>query len=831
MHFQPPIHVGDLVEIRRSRWRIADIRPFEDCELITACGINASNAGVERLFLLPFESIIPVHRQHRLRLVGPRRWRHACRGVLADYTPPDGLRTAARAHIDLMPHQLEPALAVARGSGSRLLLADEVGLGKTIQAGLIISELRVRAQADRVLVITPSGLRDQWRDELDARFGISAVVLDDGEVRRRAAGLRIGLNPWTTVSNAIVSIDYVKRPEVLQAAADCAWDIVVIDEAHAAGRESDRLAAVSRIARRTAYVVLVTATPHSGDARNFAALCRIGALGDPLLVFRRTRHEVQPGARRRVHVLRVTTSAAERRMWTLLGEYAAAVRAEHADRDAWLALSVLYKRAFSSARSLALTVGRRLASLDEPVDPGRGQLLLPLDDRSGEFDDADSPPDCLGSLRLGDPRLERRLLRALHEAADRAARGETKAAVLQRLLRRVKEPALVFTEFRDTLLHLAAVLRRKVVLLHGGLTRDERRRALEEFLGHEDRVLLATDAAGEGLNLHRHCRLVVNLELPWNPVRLEQRIGRVDRIGQRRTVHAIHLVAAGTRELDVLDRLKARVARARREMSVANPIEDDERAIAGSVMSAGSDAARSAAIGSAPIAPDERSEPDAGSPAWQSCRLANEALVEVSRLSFVRRLSSEAAAAVLADLDANGPWITRARRRSSRARLGRRAIALVRVDREDGTSPLFDWVLVPLSIALTERLDLDRSRLIALSSGFEQALRSIERTAGDGSCAPSFAPSFAPSSAPSCGNLAAVRLDREQRIAEDMRGAGLPTSGRQPGLFDHRAERERLAESRSAAELAQHVAVRMRLLERSAAGAPIRARLLLVLVP
>src|SRR5262249_5327327 len=153
---------------------------------------------------------------------------------------------------------------------------------------------------------------------------------------------------------------------------------------------------------------------------------------------------------------------------------------------------------------------------------------------------ADCAPEIAGPA-LADASHERELLRELAAAARLAARHETKIAAIVRLLDRVQEPVVVFTEYRDTLRHLQRAIGRPAAVLHGGLAREERAAALDEFVSGRCSILLATDAAGEGLNLHQTCRLVVNLELPWNPMRLEQRIGRVDRIGQRRTVHAIHL--------------------------------------------------------------------------------------------------------------------------------------------------------------------------------------------------------------------------------------------------------------------------------------------------
>src|SRR6185503_8262729 len=296
------------------------------------------------------------------------------------------LRTARSARIDLLPHQLEPALALVRGCGSRVLLADEVGLGKTIQAGLIVKELRARGCADRVLILTPAGLREQWAAELSDRFACPAAIVDARELRRQSAVIPIGLNPWSTIPVAIASIDFVKRPDVLQSVQACHWDLLAVDEAHGAARDSDRRAAVSALALRIAYVVLLTATPHDGDERAFDALCGLGSHGDRLLVFRRTRKDVTLGAGRRVHQLHVRPSAAELRMHARLADFTRTVRAEHRSNEALLALSVLHKRALSSAWALARSVERRLAALTpEAADPTQ-QLALPLGDASGELD-------------------------------------------------------------------------------------------------------------------------------------------------------------------------------------------------------------------------------------------------------------------------------------------------------------------------------------------------------------------------------------------------------------------------------------------------------------
>jgi SNF2 family DNA or RNA helicase len=577
--------------MRCVRWRVLDVRAYEDCQVVTLHALSPPFSGLERRVLTPFESLRRLERPQRARFVRTVRWRRACRALIAADAPPGSLRAAGGARIELMPHQLEPALAVVGGRGSRLLLADEVGLGKTIQAGLVVSELLARRAIDRALVLTPAGLREQWAQELAQRFAIAAAPVDGRVLRRLATTLPIGVNPWSTLEAAIASVDYVKRPEVLPAVAACRWDIVVVDEAHGVAGDSDRHAAVHGLASRAPYVLLLTATPHSGDRPAFEALCEIGAVGaaddSPLLVFRRTRHDVGIGTTRRVHTVWVRQSMDELRMHALLARYSDTVRNERGDggRDVCLALSVLHKRALSSAWSLAQSVERRLSAL-APSNAAEGdQLALPLGDPHGDLVTADEPPSWPPDLRLSDPRRERRLLTALAAAARTASLRESKMAALCRLLRRARDSAVVFTEYRDTLLHLRqrlsghAGIATALVILHGGLTREERAASLDEFARAPRALLLATDAAAEGLNLHRPCRLVVNLELPWNPMRLEQRIGRVDRIGQSRTVHAFHLIARDTGETRILSRLRDRIAAAKADLGAPDPFgADAERA-------------------------------------------------------------------------------------------------------------------------------------------------------------------------------------------------------------------------------------------------------------
>jgi superfamily II DNA or RNA helicase len=617
------IVAGDLVRVREGVWRVLDVRTFARpvARVLRLIGADALNRWQPCTLLEPFDRPRRVEAVRAPRVVSRARWMRTCAALIAAAPPAGHPATIAEAEVTLMPHQIDPVLAVLRGRASRLLLADAVGLGKTIQAALLLRELRARGCADRVLILVPSGLRDQWRQELSHRTGLRADIIDSEALGTRTRDLPPDVNPWSRPGILIVSLDFIKQPSVLHGASTILWDVLIIDEAHNLNAGTDRLAAADLLARHSRHVVLLTATPHHGSDEAFATLSRIGHIGhvghvganahatasesdaDPIVIFRRTRQTMGLARTRKVHVLRVTPTKQERRLHTLLARYVARVEHERIEHDidrsiehervepervvrrptlhegvdstdsarsqaATLAMSVLLKRASSSAASLERSLRRRLALIDgsaASAPDGPAQPLLPFGDE-GKSDDDDlanrEPLHVLGAPGLRSARIERAWLTLLIEASRNASRAESKPRTLARLLRRCREPALIYTEYRDTLTHLARTLPDGAcrAMLHGGLSADARRAALARFASGDARILLTTDAAGEGLNLHHRCRLVINVELPWNPNRLEQRIGRVDRLGQTRTVHAIHLVAAGTTEEQMLTRLTGRIA-------------------------------------------------------------------------------------------------------------------------------------------------------------------------------------------------------------------------------------------------------------------------------
>lgn len=558
---------GDLVRVRGRTWRVEAVWVGEDCSALKLATEGPEREPARRTLLVPFDRPVPMAARTEPRVVSRRRWCWRLGHLLAQRAA-RGLASAVRdASIEWLPYQLEPALALVSGLANRVLVADHVGLGKTIEAGLALLLLRSRHVATRVLCLVPAGLRPQWQAELRERFGIDAPCCDAAWLTRRVAELPAGVNPWSLPGVYLASHDYVKRADVLPAFEGTTWDLLIVDEAHVAAPENERSEAIEGLARRALRVLLLSATPHDGDDRRFRRLCTLGQLdgADGLAVFRRTRRDLGLVDSPRQCVLAVTPSAAERHVHELLGRYRAAVERE-TGQSARLAMLVLHKRALSAPFALWRSVVRRLSVLGSEATQV-GQLALPLTmDSTDDLDDL--PDDVLAVPGLASAARERAWLNALAHAARAAVPCDRKLAALDRLVRRVVEPLLIFTEYRDTLAHLERRLSRRapVAVLHGGQSPDQREAVLAAFSQRRARVLIATDVAAQGLNLQHTCRAVVTLELPWNPNRLEQRVGRVHRHGQARRCHAVHLVGRGTDEEQLARRLALRVGSIRRAL-------------------------------------------------------------------------------------------------------------------------------------------------------------------------------------------------------------------------------------------------------------------------
>jgi superfamily II DNA or RNA helicase len=817
------LRIGELVRVRDEVWRVADVRPHRDCDRMRLAGAGLGNRGVERTLLHPFDRPARLVRRVRPRRVSRGQALRAVAGAAATSVPWGSLAAAAEARLDLLPYQLEPALTMVRDGATRVLIADEVGLGKTIQAGLILSELVARGEVMRALVLTPAGLRQQWADELRHRFGVEATVADAAFLRQAAALVPRGVNPWAAGGVHIASFDFVKRAPVLRGLESLLWDLLIVDEAHAAAGESDRHVAVGGLARRARRVVLLTATPHGGDDRAFEALCDLGRLGDdetgPVVMFRRTRAAVGRPIGRRARVLRIAATPAEWRMHRLIERYTRAVwreASQRGDRDALLAMLVLRKRALSSAGSLAASIDRRFAALEGLGEDEASQLALPFDP-DGETEREDEEPSrVLAAPGLTDRAQERGWLRELSTSARAASGCESKLRALVRLLGRAREPVIVFTEYRDTLVRIAASLAGagRTAILHGGLSRPERAAAERAFNTGAVRLLVATDVAAEGLNLQARCRAVVNFELPWNPARLEQRAGRVDRIGQTRPVHALSLIARDTAEHLVLANLAARVAR---ESAALGPH-------AGSAPPLPELAVAALVMGNAPRA-DETSGPEestdsvrrpARPPFLRAPSLETEARVEALRLNDVRRLARVARLARV-DAVADDPQaaalvaVSRARgRRRLRGRDGRLPNGLLLIFRgslvDAGGRPI-DSLLASFFVRLAHAsgATADRPRLVVerylAAAGDEGAREAAARLSSR----------LALVGPPHRAAIASLS-QREVLLREEI-GRPLARLLIQPGLFDRRAVRRAEREREIAGAQAEEAETRLAMLK------------------
>ena len=455
---------------------------------------------------------------------------------------------------------------------------------------------------------------------------------------------------------------------------------------------------------------------------------------------------------------------------------------------------------------------------DDAPEGGAQQLRLPIDFR-GEADAADEAPAWQAAIALRDSALERRLLTSLAEAAQTAASSETKLSALVRLLNRIGEPVIVFTEYRDTLAHVALAIRRQVVVLHGGLSRHERAAALETFAAGGRAILLATDAAGEGLNLQRKCRTVINLELPWNPMRLEQRIGRVDRIGQHRTVHAFHLIAAGTGEQRLLADLREKIARAGTDIGAPNPLGDARNVDAeyrAARIVVGDDGDR--LQGAWPVESESQAPgPVAQVPGAMSLYQA-EAVAEARRLDAERALARIGGSTRAQQAD-DAPLATAVRNTATRMRLGARVLLIWEVAVEDGCGRCVCSRPVAITISL-ERLPRARADalwvervLVAATADALAAIESVSAPVRDSAIA-------------AVRSFVAARIAREHRV-----GASLAAEAVQPGLFDRRVHHAQATAQTLQHQLAEARARRLVVFERRAALAVLPPALRLVLIP
>ncbi|GAA2522623.1 DISARM system SNF2-like helicase DrmD [Pilimelia columellifera] len=657
--------VNDLVEVRGRRWVVSDLDPAPGGGS-TVVGLQSVEDGrygdaLDVVWEIePGRRVLPVGSLPDLasgRFDPPQRlaaFLDAIRWSAVTSADTTLLQAPFRSGVAIEDYQLEPVARAVDAPTVNLLLADDVGLGKTIEAGLVAQELLLRHRARSVMIICPAGLTTKWRDEMAEKFGLEFVVVDSSQCAtlRRTHGS--AANPFRAYPLVIVSLPWLRGPraqrlldEVLPAdglSDTPVFDLLILDEAHhvapAAPKQeyavdSHQTKLLRRLAPHFAHRLFLSATPHNGYQTSYTALLEII---DPLqfargmppddaalksTVVRRLKRDITRAdgtprfVERTARALPVEYPEGEREVHALLGQFAAArrrrLRQSRGRRATDLVTLLLKKRLFSSPAAFAHTVavyGETLRARAEGAAPPPSTF-----DEDAWFDDfvetsATVDDDSLAEVEDGALEVSGRLtpeadpdelalLRQLDNwARAHSGRADAKATELLTFLEAVCRPGghwtnervVVFTEYRDTQLWLEQLLRahglgeERLELLYGGM--DPNRRELLRLAFQADpavnpvRILLATDAASEGIDLQRHCHRLVNYDIPFNPNKLEQRIGRIDRYGQRQPPEIFHFVGLGWEkatdsyeaDLEFLSRVARKVAHMEADLGSVNAV-------------------------------------------------------------------------------------------------------------------------------------------------------------------------------------------------------------------------------------------------------------------
>lgn len=622
-----PPEQGQLVQVRQRQYVVSEVvksgleaRPLYPNapvhHLVTLQSVEDDALGEELQVIWELEA--GAHVYESVPLPNPRgfdepatldAFLNAVRWGAVSSANRRALQAPFRSGVDIEDYQLEPVVRALQMPRVNLLLADDVGLGKTIEAGLVIQELLLRHRARTVLVVCPSSLQTQWRDQMRDKFGLEFRIVDSALFKelRRKRGLHA--NPWTHFPRLVTSIDFLKRErplglvrDVLPKQGDPAFprkfDVLVIDEAHCVapsghGRyatDSLRTQAIRLLAPHFEHKLFLTATPHNGYAESFSALLeildnqRFARTVKPsraqlsAVMVRRLKTEMKDRnnkprfPRRELVPLEVDHPASEKRIHAALREYTGS-RLQGLDHGveafaAEFVLKTLKKRLFSSPAAFQTTLAQHERSLRSARKRGSQGFHVPspsvlrqqVERLDEDFADDVVFEECSDELVDTATRLFRdpspRELELLEEmrtwADDATGRPDAKARELLRWLDATLRPTgtwndrrvIIFTEYRATQKWLHNLLathgfteKGRLGLIYGGMDSREREAVKGAFQASaemsEIRILLATDAASEAIDLQNHCARLIHYEIPWNPNRMEQRNGRIDRHGQQ----------------------------------------------------------------------------------------------------------------------------------------------------------------------------------------------------------------------------------------------------------------------------------------------------------
>ena len=614
-----PPPAGTVIEVRDEEWMVRACRQVRPGEyLIEAVGASDLVRGQEARFLAPTMDRTRVLLPEDTELIADgsphfRRGRLFLEAVLRKTPLPQRERRLALTDgflLDRMDYQLRPAeKALANPLRPRLLIGDVVGLGKTLEIGVLLGELIRRGRGERILVVTPAPVLEQFQHEMWTRFALPLVRLDSAGIARIERKIPAGRNPFTYYKRVIISMDTLKNPRRYRPWLEhIHWDAVVIDESHnLINQGSDRRALADLLAERTDAMVLASATPHNGEMPAFTGLIRLldpMAVKDPNrpkaeelehLMLRRTKVSAEVAEQLKdhwaprggSHPVRCRANDLEERVFTELAEHWLRRREQRAATEDRLFPYVLLKSFLSSHRALFVTARQRLTRTGHTLPPRHRITDEPLTGVTA------ATPEAASLLRLME--LARDIERAGAGDGDPAA--ASKLAGLVEELRRIgvqagsRTRAVVFSERRETLDWLGEVLPRllgwtaedeakaavKVMYSGSGTSDRVQMEYVDEFAraGSDVRLLLTGDGASEGVNLHRQCHHLVHWDLPWSLIRVEQRNGRIDRYGQTEPpeFRAMILESAVEGALDDTDIAEKVLAREERVHQVLGAVE------------------------------------------------------------------------------------------------------------------------------------------------------------------------------------------------------------------------------------------------------------------
>jgi len=633
---------GTEVHARGLRWEVVNAHPLGEQTLFRLRGLDQGLRGYEIDILSPFEdvevSIKAFSPENATPLNNWMVYHHAF--LLEQHLGSKALQAVSPGRLVLEPYQLVPVMRALNLSRTRLLLCDDVGLGKTIEAGLVLVELIARRLAHRILIVSPPGpLLEQWKAEMWDRFGLRVQVIDRVRIEEIRKQTERGANPFDSIQLGLASIDFLRQDHIVRDLERTDFDVVVIDEAHhvfKSGSSDDRSATQRRklaevLASRADALLLLTATPHDGYDRSFASLLE---LLDPYLVNARgearagrfsahvvrrlKRHIVDPDTKeprfkeRTVIPCPVTASDVDydfvEMHRSIVGLIAprmkSAIRSQRYDEA--LSLFALLKRSVSSVNALIKTLDvvlerfqnaqsaraenqeearQRRSTLREyqrklqmygtlSFEEEEEHARIQVEDIARQIEEIDKEVRS-GRYHLRKNKTVIEALQEIRELAQAVVDRDPKLSAIVEQVRQIRETEpqaniLIYTEYRDSQAVLVEALKRMqlgtVETISGEDPDSDRKIVYDKFKSQDRVILVSTDAAAEGLNLHERCHHLIHLELPFNPNRLEQRNGRIDRYGQKQTPVIRYLYLKGTFEEYLLLRLVAKYENQRRNL-------------------------------------------------------------------------------------------------------------------------------------------------------------------------------------------------------------------------------------------------------------------------